>query len=64
MSRSTPHTSASPHDAPRAIKVLSTALAMAVSMEHDLRKAGLCEEAHLLSAFRCSVEQRLDSLGA
>jgi hypothetical protein len=62
--RPTNHTSAPPHDAPQAVKVLSTVLSMAVTMEQDLRKAGLAEEAHLLSAFRCSVEQRLDALGA
>lgn len=63
MPKPTPHTSPHPLDPVRASKVLCTIVQMATTMEMDLRKVGLFEEAHLIGIVRASAEQRLDALG-
>lgn len=63
MSKPTPHTSPPPLDPVQATKVLHTIVQMATTMELDLRKVGLIEEAHLVGAARVSAEQRLVILG-
>lgn len=62
MSKSTPHTSPPPLDPDRAVKVLHTIVEMAATMEYDLRKVGLIEEAHLIGTVRISAEQRLEAI--
>ncbi len=43
--------------------LLTSALSLTESLERDLYAAGLVEDANLLSAFRYSVEQRLELPG-
>ncbi len=62
--KSTPHTSAPPHDAAKAVKALTKAIQTATDLRADLTTAGLHEESHLLDAFLCSAEERLKALAA
>jgi len=62
--KSTPHTSAPPHDAAKAVKTLTKAIQTATDLRAELKASALHEETHLLDAFLCSVEERLNALAA
>ncbi|MGC2854707.1 hypothetical protein ACM64Y_04460 [Novispirillum sp. DQ9] len=64
MPHPTSHTSPPPLDPAHAVKVLHTIVRMTMTMEVDLRRVGLMEEAHLVGTVRASAEQRLESLSA